>query len=112
MKLFIEEYEDAIAAGKNPGGEDFSFQAFSAYEDSKEAGLDRLNFRDIIWDKDISKVVASLKKFGILEFTISNQSSGILETLSGFEAHGAVVLGLTKITGRRGTLPAFMMKII
>ncbi|MBQ6773783.1 MAG: hypothetical protein IJP48_06965 [Synergistaceae bacterium] len=112
MKLFIEEYEDAIAAGKNPSGEDFSFQTFSAYEDSKDAGLDRLNFRDIIWDKDISKVVASLKKFGILEFTISNQSSGILETLAGFERNGVILLGLTRTGNRHLDSPAFLMKII
>ena len=110
MKLFIKEFEDAIQSGNNPEG--LSFQALRAYEQSNDAGFDRINFSDIIWDKDIAGVTASLKGAGVAEFTISNQSSGILETLSGFEASGAVVMGLTKITGRKGTSPAFLMKIM
>ncbi len=110
MKLEIQKFDNAIQSGSNPEG--LSFQALSAYEDSKDAGFDRINFSGIIWDKDIAGVTESLKNSGVTEFTISNQSSGILETLSGFEASGAVVMGLTKITGRKGTVPAFLMKII
>ena len=110
MKLFVKEFEDAIQSGNNPAG--FSFQVLRAYEESNDAGFDRINFGDIIWDKDIPEVTESLRRTGISEFTISNQSSGILETLSGFETSGAVVLGLTKITGREGTSPAFLMKVM
>ncbi len=110
MKLFVKELENAMQSGNNPAG--LSFQALRAYEESKDAGFDRINFSEVIWDKDIAGVTASLKGLGVAEFTISNQSSGILETLSGFEASGAVVMGLTKITGRKGTSPAFLMKVM
>ena len=110
MKLFVKEFEDAMQSGNNPAG--FSFQVLRAYEESNDAGFDRINFGSIIEDRDITEVVASLRRTGIEEFTISNQSSGILGTLSGFEASGAVVMGLTKITGRKGTVPAFLMKIM
>ena len=66
------------------------------------------NISGTIWDREIPGIVRILRAEGVSEFTISDDPSGMLDTLSVFEAHGAKLQGLTTIEGGN---PAFLMKL-
>ena len=73
----------------------------------------------VIWDKDIPGIVAGLRAEGISEFTISDNSCGLIKKLAVFEANGAKVQGLTEIPGmwldfktrKPEMIPAILMKL-
>ena len=46
-----------------------------AYQNSKEAGKDLIDFNEVIWDYDIDPIPESCKALGITEFTISSTFS-------------------------------------
>ena len=79
-----------------------------------------LDISGIIWEKDIPAKVKAMKEAGISEFTVSDTSCRIAETLAVFEANGAKLQGLTYIdsgwcdfeTGEPQMKPAFLMKIM
>ena len=81
--LEIKEYEKIIETkGKEYDKASYNHTLFWAYRNSK--GSEMLNFGGIIEDKDIEQIAALLRKFGIKEFTISNEASGLVRTLSIF----------------------------
>ena len=51
------------------------------------------NISGTIWDREIPGIVRMLRADGVSEFTISDDPSGLLDTLSVFEAHGAKLQG-------------------
>ena len=66
---------------------------------------------------DIPKIAENLGRFGIKEFTISSNFSGLIETLAEFEKNGFKMNGLTTVnagyrdwaTGELKKLPAIRM---
>lgn len=88
-----------------------------AYDHSKEAGNDLIDFDEVIWEHDIEEMVTFFKENGIKEFTISSTFSSLIETLAEFEKQGCKMQGLTKVksrhedwhTGEKRILPAIKM---
>lgn len=88
-----------------------------AYVKSKDANNDRIDFNDVIWDREIEPIAAYLKENGITEFTVSSTFSSLIPALAGFEKHGFKIAGLTKVrtrykdytTGEKAIIPAIIM---
>lgn len=59
-----------------------------AYEKAKRAGLERLDFEDTGFEKDYSEIGENLERFNIDEFTVSEQSTGLMNALQAFRKIG------------------------
>ena len=73
---------------------------FWAYRESIEAGNEKINFSECIWEHDIEDIANCLKKNGIVEFTISSTFSSLIETLAEFQKYGFQMAGLTEVNAR------------
>ena len=90
---------------------------FWAYRESIQAENEKIDFSDVIWEKDIKEIAEFLKANEIEEFTISSTFSGLITTLAEFEKHGFKIAGLTEVnarytdwqTGKRAIIPALRM---
>lgn len=90
-----------------------------AYERSKEAENENINFGDVIWDYDIAPMVEAMRAYGVTEFTISSTFSSLIPTLAEFEKLGCIMLGMTTVnarytdftTGKRAVIPAITMTL-
>ena len=88
-----------------------------AYFTAKKSGNETIDFPEVIWENDIKKITENLERFGIKEFTISSNFSGLIETLAEFEKHGFKMNGLTTVsteyrdweTGELKKVPAIRM---
>lgn len=114
----IEVFEIAIennckrleAVGINP-------TMFWAYRDSKRTGNDLLDFHEVIWETDVPDIVNICDEYGIAEFTISCNFSGLIPILAEFERHDWQVAGVTRVaanykdytTGKNAIIPALKM---
>lgn len=114
----IELFEKAIA--EQAGSlKDYGINGtlFWAYRTSIEAGNEKIDFAEVIWDYEIEEIATFLKENGICEFTISSTFSSLIETLAAFEKHGFKMAGLTQVkarytdfkTGERAIIPAIRM---
>mgnify|MGYP006356452999 CR=1 FL=1 len=114
-----------IAAFENAKANKLSFKEaginstlYWAYEESKDAEREYIDFSEVIWERDIEQIVKNLLENGIHKFTISSTFSGLIGTLAEFEKHGFKIDGLTKVnarwtdtfTGKREIVPALLMK--
>ena len=90
-----------------------------AYQNSKEAGNDLIDFNEVIWDYDIDPILKSCKALGITEFTISSTFSSLITTLAEFDKRGCRMAGLTQAkarytdwqTGEHASIPAIKLTI-
>ena len=90
---------------------------FWAYRNSNEAGNDRIDLAEVIWDYDVKPIADCLKENDIHEFTISSTFSSLIPILAAFEKEGFSMAGLTEVnarhkdweTGKRAILPAIRM---
>ena len=82
------EYTNCKEAG-------ISYDTYKAYRHSRESGCKRLDFADITHEDDVPQVVADLRRFGIKEFSVSDQSTALMRTLATFEEHGCKVTKMT-----------------
>ncbi|MEA4853867.1 MAG: hypothetical protein VB082_06300 [Christensenella sp.] len=113
----IERFEQVLAQGKKD--ETINSTLLWAYRDSKEAGNDRINFGEVIWDYDIEPILEGLKAEGITEFTISSTFSSLIETLAAFDKLGCRMAGLAQVktrytdwqTGEHALIPAIRMSL-
>jgi hypothetical protein len=81
----------------NNKGENYC-RILEAFLDMKERKNELLDFgRRTIWEKDIPKIVESLKENGIETFTFSARCTDAIETAAKFEEAGCHLIGLTKI---------------
>lgn len=108
----VVSYPDIVSFNKADEGEDFCSALFWAYCHSKGEGNSLLDFHDVIWDKDVKAITASIRKLGIEEFAISSTACGIVSTLGLFEAEGAKVHGLTRVKSVTGEVPVILMRIV
>ena len=114
----IERFEQAIENKvKDLRAEGINPTLFWAYRESIEAGNEKINFSECIWEQEIEDIANCLKENGILEFTISSTFSSLIPALAGFEKHGFKIAGLTKVrtrykdytTGEKAIIPAIIM---
>ena len=68
-----------------------------AYHHSLAAGTELLNFDDVIWDGDVEEILENSERFGIKEFTISTNMSGVISTIASFVDKGCELGGLVVI---------------
>ena len=114
----IERFEQAIENKvKDLRAEGINPTLFWAYRESIEAGNEKINFSECIWEHDIEDIANCLKENGIVEFTISSTFSSLIETLAEFQKHGFKMAGLTEVNARytaigsdeKAKLPAIKM---
>lgn len=114
----IETFEQAIKnkvpnlkqCGINP-------TLFWAYRRSIEAGNEKIDFSECIWENEIEEITKCLKDINIVEFTISSTYSSLIEVLAEFQNHGFQMAGLTEVnanytdwqTGKNKVVPAVRM---
>ena len=90
-----------------------------AYQNSKEAGNDLIDFGEVIWDYDIDPILENCKALGITEFTISSTFSSLIETIAKFEDLGCTLDGIVRVKERcthfgsdeHALIPAFKMTV-
>lgn len=85
-------------------GEDF-WRVFKMYKNAKERGNEHIDLHEVIWDKDVPKLIERLRKAGIQKFTFSSTWSGTVETAWLFLQNGCKLEGMAEING---TCQAFM----
>ena len=73
---------------------------YYAYEHTQEADNERLNFDDIIWDKDIPEIAKKVKMLGLREFTISVRQGNLIDVLAAFQELGVFINGTVQIKTR------------
>ena len=97
----IERFEQAIENKvKDLRAEGINPTLFWAYRESIEAGNEKINFSECIWEQEIEDIANCLKENGILEFTISSTFSSLIETMAEFQKHGFKMAGLTEVNAR------------
>ena len=67
-----------------------SYNFYWAYRNTQEIGLDLLNFDNVGFKRDHEEMIENLERFGIKEFTVSDQSSGLMEALESFKENGYI----------------------
>jgi len=90
-------YAEEKAAGPYPysGGE---MKAYWVYKMRRENDGDEFEMSDYCWDKEFHDFIETLRKLGITEFTITNQSTALMENIYGFIAEGCTMVGTHTIT--------------
>lgn len=85
---------------------------FRAYEQTKNAGNERLDLNDVILDEEIRPIAETVRRLGIKEFMISAGSFGIIRTLAAFAELGIKTAGIITVNSRfNQRIPAFLMKV-
>ena len=62
-----------------------SYRFYWAYRESQRIGRDIINFDDIGFENNHEDMIENLERFGIQEFTISDQSTGLMKGLKSFK---------------------------
>jgi len=69
------------------------------YKNSRDKGNEYIDFRDVIWDKDVESLVTCMRENGIDRFTFSSGWSSAVETAWLFKENGCELEGLIQING-------------
>ncbi|MCO7136414.1 hypothetical protein [Eubacterium callanderi] len=80
-------------------GESYT-KVYRLYEDAAERGNEYIDLHDVVWDKDVEALIASLRENGIEYFTFSSTWSSAVETAWLFTENGCTLEGLVKINGQ------------
>lgn len=97
----IEKFETAIRnKEKDIRAVGINSTMFWAYEYTKEAGGEDLNFNEVIWEEDIEPIVKTCREEGIEQITISSNFSGLNETLWKLMELGCKIDGMKKVPMR------------
>jgi homogentisate 1,2-dioxygenase len=90
-------YAEDKAAGPYPysAGE---MKAYWVFKFRRENNADEFEMSDYCWDKEFHDFVETLRKLGITEFTVTTQSTGLMEDLYGYAEFGCTMVGLHSIT--------------
>ena len=110
------------AARKNPENykdAGISYTVYWAYNRTREARNELLDFSEVIWEQDVEEIAAFLKQEEITEFTISCSSTGLIPILAAFEKIGIKMVGTTEVfatykdwsTGEAAIIPAIRMEV-
>ena len=90
---------------------------YFAYEKSKKAGKELIDFEDIIWANGVEAIVKTLKENNIKEFTISCHFCDLIDCLADFDGcrmNGMteVKSSLTNLDGSAQMINALIMEIL
>lgn len=77
----LKEREDFIE-------NNISYDFYWAYKDARKIGLDTLNFDSVGFATDHEELFENLERFDIKEFTVSDQSTGLMRGLVRFKKRG------------------------
>jgi len=122
MKAQIERINKALASKEKWTWRELDIQPTfgEAYRYSLKSENELPNFGEIIWSEDIDAILDCMKREGIIEFTISSNFSGLIETIAQFISRGCTLDGIVQIndrwerdyqTGKRLKIPALKMTI-
>ena len=108
-ELFSEEYKEL----------GINYATFWAVYRSKENGNEIIDFAEPISDSDIPEIVDTFLRMKRKHFTISCDTSGLINTLKGFEKYGVFFKNITETnshhrdakTGKRKKKPALLMEL-
>lgn len=96
----------------------YTVHIWREYMNAMDCGNSRLNLSEIIWDHQVSEMVACMKANDIKEFTFSGTYSNALETAWLFQQEGCVMEGMVKIfstytdvNGEHTEVPALLFKM-
>lgn len=111
----INEVEEIVAMNNPPDDSGYTF--LMAYMHTQTLQNELLNVEEF-YDENHSKLIASLNRYAIKKFTISNQSTGLMHALDVFTRCGWRIKGMTKVTsserdfktGRHLTAPAIVLE--
>lgn len=116
--LYIEKFETAASTRKSTKELGINCDLYRAYQNSKTAKNDIINFYEI-WGNNIEEIIENCHKNGIIEFSISSDATSLITMLAGFEAHGCRLQGMTTVNhyisdidGNVRVIPAIKMKIL
>lgn len=76
-------------------------RVYCSYSESMERHNKYLDFHEVIWDKDVKKVIDTLRRYGIEKFTFSSGWSSAVETAWLFQMNGCRLEGLVEVNGCR-----------
>ena len=99
-------------------GESYT-KVYRLYEDAAERGNEYIDLHDVVWDKDVEALIASLRENGIEYFTFSSTWSGAVRIAWGLCQHGCTLLGMTEVygmttnyqTGAHDKKPAYLFSV-
>ena len=95
--FYIAELERNFEACNHSEKSEINRTLYFAYEKSKKAANELINFDDIIWANDVEAIVNTLKENGIKEFTISCHFCDLIDRLADFDKFGCRMNGVTEV---------------
>ena len=99
-------------------GRDYA-DTFRIYKDARDNGNSRLDINEPYQTRDIPKLIANLKAYGITEFTYSSTWSSAIEASWEFLQNGCELAGMTEVfvgytkfmSDEKETKPAYIFRI-
>lgn len=73
---------------------------YRAYCEAQERGNEYLDWNDVLWDKDVSGVVESLRRCGIEKFVFTSGWLSAVETAWQLQENGCKLESLVEINGK------------
>lgn len=70
---------------------------YQLYEEARNCGNEYIDFHDVIWEKNVEKMITNLRKNGISHFTFSSGWSSAVDTAWLFIQNGCTLEGLIEI---------------
>ena len=95
IKALDDLYEELLKYNTPASEATVSYTFMKAYRTSVEIGRKRIDFDGNLWTRDIPQIVNDLRTYGIKEFSVSDQSTALMEELAAFEAEGCKVTKMT-----------------
>ena len=98
MKGIIECHKNSKAAAKSFPFTKGHMATYRAWLKTTENESSIFEFDGNLWDEEIHDFIQGLKEAGITEFAITDQSTGLMRMLHGFEKENCKMAGLCKVT--------------
>ena len=109
--FYIAELENGSKDWTEFEKEGISRTLYFAYEKSKKAANELIDFDDIIWANDVEAIVKVLKKNDIRAFTISCHFCDLIDRLADFDKFGCRMNGMTEVKSSLTNLDGSMQMI-
>ena len=77
---------------------DGAMKAYWVFKQGLENENGEFEMNDSLWDRERQDFVETLRKLGVTEFTVTTQSTGLMEDLYGYAEFGCTMVGLHSIT--------------
>ena len=90
-------YAEDKAAGSYPytSGE---MKAYWVFKNRRENDNNEFEMSDSCFDREYADFIASLRKLGIKQFTVTTNSTGLMSDIYGYTEQGCTMVGLHQIT--------------